>query len=290
MSVIPFDRVQRQIDQARDYVHDPRRFLEEREKALPLLLNVLSQVEPELRRDILFVLSTFAKEEVSVPLARIMGNDDFSDELRDQAALYLSVLGPFLKDPQPVLSFLADYLKSEDVSLKVRAIVAMGWEGNIWAALPLIECLYDPDPEVQETAVTALCSLNDSRVAGLLIDRMGNCLPDQRRAIILNLWRFMDRNEEVLQVYLREITRQDSPYRGDVLTVLQNLDYMPGHDSLYLAMLEDPDPNYRLFALERLSLSKDPPLNRIKGLLDDQDIRVRWVAMKVTAAMSMGRS
>ncbi|MGQ9745439.1 MAG: hypothetical protein ACUVQV_05520, partial [Dissulfurimicrobium sp.] len=39
----------------------------------------------------------------------------------------------------------------------------------------------DPDQEIQEVAVSALCNLKDSRVVRLLAERLKNCCFEQKR-------------------------------------------------------------------------------------------------------------
>ena len=171
-SIIPFDSRQRILEQARTYVEDPGKVLSEREKAVPILLRALKAAELEFRRKIILLLGSFAKEQACIPLYDILKDPEEPDELRDQAAIHLSVLGPFLEENQGLVIKLLNDLKHPDTDIRVRAIMALGWEGNLAAALPLIECLYDQDEEIQEVAVNSLCNLKDSHVMALLKDRM----------------------------------------------------------------------------------------------------------------------
>jgi len=251
-SIVPFDSRERLLTQAKKYISDPGLIIAEKDRAIPLLLRALKLGELKLRREIILLLGSFAKEDVYWPLYEIMCDPEEPDELRDQAALHLSVIGPFLDDPHALIRKLIADLKNPDTDVKVRAVLALGWEGNMGAALSLIECLYDLDEEIQEVAVSALCNLKDSRVIGLLFDRMQHCSLDQKRAILFNLWRFKDKQKEVTEIYRKELERGEPSLRLDILILLGQLDNHMNHEELYRSFLKDPNPKIRALALERL--------------------------------------
>lgn len=280
MPVVPFDARDRLLSQARAYIGDPGLFLKERDRAVPLLLRALRPGDLALRRDILFLLGSFAKEEVARPLYEIMSDPEEPEELRDQAAIHLSVIGAFLEDPQPLVRRLLTDLESLDIESRVRSIMALGWEGNFHAVLPLIECLYDPSEEVQEVAVSALCNLRDSRVVRFLADRLDRAAPDQKRAILFNLWRFGDRVEEVSAIYRRELQHGDPSLRLDVLILLGQVGDPADHADLYRRFLKDPDARVRALALERLAALKALTPEDVLPFLDDPDMGVKRAAMK----------
>jgi hypothetical protein len=66
----------------------------------------------------------------------------------------------------------------------------LGWEGNTQVVIPLIELLYDPDINVQQTAVSALSNLRNDRITGLMLERLEHGPLEQKRSIFFNLWRF----------------------------------------------------------------------------------------------------
>jgi len=263
------------------YIDNPGLLLAERSRAVPLLLRALPQGDLELRREILLLLGTFAKEEISWPLYAIMTDPREPDEFRDQAAIYMSVIGAFLDDPQPLIRRLVADLDNGDPEMKVRAVIALGWEGNLQAVLPLIECLYDSDQEIQEVAVTALCNLREGRVMRLLADRMTHCSPDQKRAILFNLWRFRDRQDEVVALYQRELENGDPALRLDVLMLLGQLDEQPAHEALYRSLLHDVDPRIRGLALERLGAMGAVAQEEALIFVRDPAMDVKRAAMKV---------
>jgi HEAT repeat protein len=280
-SIIPFDSQERLLIQARKYISDPELIIVEKDRAIPLLLRALKFGELKIRREIILLLGSFAKEDVYWPLYEIMCDNEEPDELRDQAALHLSVIGPFLDDPHALIKKLIADLKNPDTDIKVRAILALGWEGNMGAALSLIECLYDLCEEIQEVAVSALCNLKDSRVIGLLFDRMQHCSPDQKRAILFNLWRFKDKQKEVTEIYRKELEQGESSLKLDILILLGQLNNHRSHEEVYRSFLKDPNPKIRALALERLGAMKSIELEHVLPFLDDPAMEVKRTAISI---------
>jgi HEAT repeat protein len=280
-SIVPFDVRERLLNQAKRYISDPGLVIAEKDQAIPLLLRALKLGELKLRREIVLLLGSFAKEDVYWPLYEIMCDPEEPDELRDQAALHLSVIGPFLDDPQAIIRKLIADLKNPDKDIRVRAILALGWEGNMGAALSLIECLYDPDGEIQEVAVCALCNLKDSRVIGLLVDRMQQCSLDQKRAILFNLWRFRDKQKEIAEIYRKELECGEPSLRLDILILLGQLDNHTNHERLYRSLLKDPNSKIRALALERLGAMRSIELEQVLPFLDDPAMEVKRTAINI---------
>ncbi|HDH97648.1 MAG TPA: HEAT repeat domain-containing protein [Deltaproteobacteria bacterium] len=280
-SIVPFDSRERLLTQAKEYISNPGLIIAEKDRAIPLLLRVLKLGELKLRRKIILLLGSFAKEDVYWPLYEIMCDPEEPDELRDQAALHLSVIGPFLDDPHALIKKLIADLKNPDTDIKVRAILALGWEGNMGAALSLIECLYDLDEEIQEVAVSALCNLKDSRVIGLLFDRMQHCSLDQKRAILFNLWRFKDKQKEITEIYRKELKQGEPSLRLDILILLGQLDNDMSHKELYRSFLKDPNPKIRALALERLGAMRSIELEHVLPFLDDPAMEVKRTAIGI---------
>jgi HEAT repeat protein len=279
--VLPFNARERILSQARAYIGDPALLLTEKDRAVPLLLKALRIGDPKLRQEIILLLGSFAKEDIYWPLYEIMHDPKEPDELRDQAAIYLSVIGPFLDNPRTLAKRLIEDLKNPDTDIRVRAIIALGWEGNRGAVLSLIECLYDPDEEIQEVAVNALCNLKDSRVIGLLVDRMSQCSIDQKRSILFNLWRFRDRQKEVTEIYRKEFEQGDPSLRLDILILLGQLDNQIDHKELYHSLLKDPNPRIRALAIERLGNMKAIEIEEVLPFLDDPSMEVKRAAIGI---------
>ncbi|MGB9713187.1 MAG: HEAT repeat domain-containing protein [Dissulfurimicrobium sp.] len=282
MTIVPFDASDRILVQAKTCLASPERVIKERERYVPLLLKALRlSRDLNLRRDILLLLGSFAKEDLYWPLYEIMSDPQEPDEFRDQAAIHLSVMGAFLDDPQALIRRLINDIETGGHDSRVRAIIAIGWEGNLAAVLPLIECLYDADQEIQEVAVNALCNLKDSRVVSLLAERLKNGSIDQKRAILFNLWRFKDRQDEVAAIYKKEIESGDPDLRLEILALLDRIDGQNDHADLYKSLLLDPDDKVRNIALERLgALKKITPGDALQ-FLSDPSMMVKRTATKI---------
>lgn len=282
MSIVPFDASDRILSQAKAYLTTPERVIAEKERSIPLLLKALRLSKNiDLRRDILLLLGSFAKEELYWPLYEIMSDPEEPDEFKDQAAIYLGVIGAFLDDPQMLVRKLVNNMETGEHDTRVRSIIALGWEGNLAAVLPLIECIYDPDQEIQEVAVNALCNLKDGRVVRLLAERLKNCSIDQKRAILFNLWRFKDREEDVLEIYRNEIESGDPCLRHDLLNLLGQMGCHDGHADFYYSLLTDSDDKIRAIALERLGMLRKISPDDVLPFLDDTSMVVKRVAMKI---------
>jgi HEAT repeat protein len=198
--VIKFDSKERILKKARSYLESVENFIDESDQAIPLLLKAMKLADRDLKREIMLLLGSFAKEAVVWPLFGLMTDGSESEEIRHDAAIQLSVIGPFLKNPQALADRLRDEIESSDAERRLHATFALGWQGNSQAAISLIERLYDSDDRVQQTAVNALCNLRDDRLLDLLLDRLNNGPVEQKRIILFNLWRFHFNRESHLGV------------------------------------------------------------------------------------------
>ena len=142
-NVIDFEPKERLLEKAASYVESIDLFLDERGEAVPLLLKALKHADEELKHEIIMVLGSFAKQEVAWPLYRIMIDPDESEDVRHSASIQLSVISPFLKEPQRLIDQLLEDLKSPDPELRLNAAFALGWRGNAEAAIPLHETSKD---------------------------------------------------------------------------------------------------------------------------------------------------
>ena len=161
--VIEFEPKERILEQAKKYIESLELFSEESDRAIPLLLRAMKHANGDLKREIILLLGTFAKEESVWPLYEIMTDSSESEEVRHHAAIQISVMGPLLRNPQPLIDRLSQDIGSPNAELRFHVAFAIGWEGNFQAVIPLIERLYDTDDRVRQTAVNALCNLRDDR-------------------------------------------------------------------------------------------------------------------------------
>ncbi|MFQ5847314.1 MAG: HEAT repeat domain-containing protein [Candidatus Methylomirabilales bacterium] len=284
--VIEFDPRARILEKAKQYVESVALFAEEADQAIPLLLKAMKFADRDLKRSIMVLLGSFAKEAVVWPLYDMMTDPSEDEEVRHDAAVQLSVIGRFVKDPQPLTARLLQEIESADAERRLHATFALGWEGNVQAAIPLIERLYDSDVRIQQTAVNALCNLRDDRILGLLVDRLDHGSGAQKSSILFNLWRFTSKEEEVREVYLRYLEHEDPELRFEVLVCLRPVTEVQKSLEVYRRCLKDKDGRIRELALKRLAEHVgEGVLESLRGdiepLLKDSDIKVQKAALKI---------
>lgn len=283
-NVIDFEPKERLLEKATLYVESIDLFLDERGEAVPLLLKALKHADEELKHEIIMVLGSFAKQVVAWPLYRIMIDPDESEDVRHSASIHLSVISPFLKEPQRLIDQLLEDLKSSDPELRLNAAFALGWRGNAEAAIPLTELLYDSDIDVQATAVNALSNLRDDRILSLMLERLEHGPLEQKRCILFNLWRFYSKREEVVSVYLKYLNHENADLRFDALVLLATIAEASEHIAEYRRCLSDKDARIRDLALKELNGVNTKALpglkEEIQSMLSDPDMEVKKAAMK----------
>jgi HEAT repeat protein len=283
--VIAFDSKRRILERAKEYVDSVELFLNEQDQAVSLMLKALKHADGDLKREIMFVLGTFAKEKIAWPLFDMMTDSSEHEEVRNDAAIQLSVIGPLLRDPQALVDRLLEEIESPDVERRLHATFAIGWAGNVRAALPLIERLYDSDPRVQQTAVNGLCNLRDDKVLQLLVDRLEHGPLQQKKAILFNLWRFSAKKEEVARIYRRYVEHESAELRFDALVCLGRVGDVRQDVEVYRKCLNDKYERVRELALKRLAQDAGEAIlqslrTEIRTLLDDPDFNVKRAAME----------
>jgi len=284
--VIKFDSKERILKKARSYVESVETFFDESEQAIPLLLKAMKLADRDFKREIMLLLGSFAKDAVVWPLYDLMTDPSESEEIRHDAAIQLSVIGPLLKNSQQLVDRLLQEIGSTDAQRRLHATFAIGWEGNFQAATSLIERLFDSDSEVQQTAVSALCNLRDDRILDLLVDRLNHGPFEQKRIILFNLWRFYSKREKVTQVYIKCLEHEDPELRFDALVCLGPITEVRNHVDVYRKCLKDKDSRIRELALKRLAEERTESVleslrAEIKTLLDDPDMKVKRAAVKI---------
>jgi HEAT repeat protein len=284
--VIKFDSKERILIKARNYVESVETFLNESEQAIPVLIKAMKLGDRDFKREIMLLLGSFAKEPVVWPLYDLMTDPAESEEIRHDAAIQLSVIGPLLKNSQPLVDRLLQEIGSVDAQRRLHAIFAIGWEGNFQAATSLVERLFDGDSEVQQTAVNALCNLRDDRILDLLLDRLSHGPFEQKRIILFNLWRFYSKREKVTQVYIEFLEHEDPELRFVALVCLKPLTDGGNYVELYRKRLTDQDSRIRALALKRLAdEAAETVLQSLRAevddLLNDPDMEVKRAAVTI---------
>ena len=284
--VIKFEPRERLLEKAKKYIKSIELLFEEHDQAIPLLVRAMKYADRDLKREIMCVLGSFAKEEVVWPLYDMMTDLSEKEEVRHDAAIQLSVIGPFLKDPQSLVDRLLKEVESSDAERRLHATFAIGWEGNFQAAISLIERLYDSDLRVQETAVNALCNLRDDKILDLLLDRLDHGPLEQKRSILFNLWRFYSKSEEVTEVYLKFLDHEDPELRFDALVCLGPITRVHGNLEVYRKCLKDKDDRIQELALKRLAEEGEGSVlellkEEIKSLLNNPNMKVKKAALNI---------
>jgi hypothetical protein len=285
--IVQLEPKERILAKARKYVESIESFLEESDQAIAVLLKALRYADRDLKREITLFLGSFAKEQIVWPLYDIMTDPSEGEEIRQDAAIQLSVIAPFLKkDRQTLFERLAEEITNPDAERRLHATFAMGWEGNAQAAILLIERLYDSDPRVQQTAVNALCNLRDDRILDLLVDRLNNGSSEQKKVILFNLWRFYSKQEEVTKIYLKYLRDYDPEVRFDALVCMGPITEVRDHLEVYCECLKDKDGRIRALALNRLSEEAGERVleslrEDVEPLLDDPDMKIKSAALKI---------
>src|ERR1043166_2120721 len=101
--VIEFEPKERILEKAKKYVDSIELFFDESDQAIPLLLKALKYADKDLKREVMLVLGSFAKDEVLWPLYEMMTDAAEDEDVRRDASIQLSVIGGLLKDPQPLI-------------------------------------------------------------------------------------------------------------------------------------------------------------------------------------------
>jgi len=283
--IIDFESREHLFKKVESYIESIELFLEEQDKAVPMLLKALKYADQELKHEIILLLGSWAKQEVAWPLYEILTDIKENKDIRNSASIELSVIFPFLKEPQPLLDRLLEDIKSPHVELRIYAAFALGWEGNTQAAIPLIELLYDSDIRVQQTAVNALSNMRDDRIFSLMLERLEYGPFEQKRCILLNLWRFYSKHKEVISVYLTYLNHENADLRFNALVLLGSITEVKDYVSVYRRCLKDNDTRIRALALRELNEANREDLlgfkDEIEEMLSEPDMKVKQAAINI---------
>jgi len=239
------------------------------------------------------------RDAVCAQLERVTGNPAF-DTSRRSVEFLRFIVNQTLAGREQAISQTAiarrvfgrgdEFDPNTDPIVRAGAAFALGWRGNAAAAIPLIELLYDPDVQVQQSAVNALSNLEDDRILGLLLDRLNHASLEQRRSILYNLWRFTDQRETVAEVYLRVLEHTEDELRVDALVLLGMIGGIKHHQPAYRKFLEDPNARIRELAYKELAGLPPQELvafrSDIEAGLADPEAKVKRAALKAFQKMS----
>jgi HEAT repeat protein len=288
-NIIQFNPLERVINKVEKFLESKELFFEDRETAIPLLLNALKYADSALKQKIILLLGSSAKQEVAWPLYKMLSDPLENEEIRYIAAIQLRVISPTLKDSQPLIDRLLEDLENEDPEIRLYAASALGWNGNFQAAIPLIALLFDSDMDVMQAAVNSLTDLGDDRIFTILSDRLKYGALDQKRCILFNLWHLTSKQDEVIEVYLDYLKNPNAELRYDSLVLLRALTEPEECLDAYIQCLNDDDSRIRLLALECIGeADKNKIINfkkKITAMYADPDLDVQAAAKKIMSRL-----
>lgn len=288
-NIIQFNPLERVINKVEKFLESKELFFEDRETAIPLLLNALKYADSALKQKIILLLGSSAKQEVAWPLYKMLSDPLENEEIRYIAAIQLRVISPTLKDSQPLIDRLLEDLENEDPEIRLYAASALGWNGNFQAAIPLIALLFDSDMDVMQAAVNSLTDLGDDRIFTILSDRLKYGALDQKRCILFNLWHLTSKQDEVIEVYLDYLKNPNAELRYDSLVLLRALTEPEECIDAYIQCLNDDDSRIRLLALECIGeADKNKIINfkkKITAMYADPDLDVQAAAKKIMSRL-----
>ncbi|HEY3362704.1 MAG TPA: HEAT repeat domain-containing protein [Methanosarcina sp.] len=158
--------------------------------AVPLLIKMLSDKVPEVRKEAALTLSFF-KEPKQVaqseqPLINALG--DSKSEVQEEAARSLGRIGA-----KEAIPSLEELLQAKNKNLQVAAVKALGDIGDPEAVDALTATLEDEDWLVRESTVNSLVEIGDSRAVNPLISLLGDENYRVRKSAAEGLGKFGDR-------------------------------------------------------------------------------------------------
>jgi hypothetical protein len=288
-NIIQFNPTNRILNKVNKFLESKELFFDDRENAIPLLVNALKFADNALKQKIILLLGSSAKQEIAWPLYQMLSNPMENEEIRYISAIQLRVIAPTLKDSQPLIDRLLSDLESEDPEMRMYAASALGWNGNFQAAIPLIALLFDSDMDVMQAAVNSLTDLGDDRIFIILTDRLKYGSLDQKRCILFNLWHLTSKQNEVTGVYLEYLKDPDAELRYDSLVLLRALSEPEECLDAYIQCLNDEDSRIRLLALECIGEADKNRIidfkKKITAMYADPDLDVQAAAKKIMSQL-----
>ncbi len=284
--IIRFDANERLLAKARAYLSTLDELSAESDQGVELLLKAFSIADDTLKLKIVIMLGTVAHPQIAWTLLAIMRDISQSENVRQAAAIQISIIGSILEDKSDLIKQLRLDLDADTAFVRANAVFALGWEGNLQVAPDLIDCLSDQDIEVQQAAVNALSNLNEESLFTMLAQRLQTGTKEQQRSILYNLSHFPSRYGEAAQLCRTFVHHNDPDLRYDALVVLQSVSDSFRDLPIYQHCLDDEDARVRELALMRLSkidiqLLGDimPKIHRL--LCCDHHARVRQAATRL---------
>ncbi|WP_155305564.1 HEAT repeat domain-containing protein [Desulfosarcina widdelii] len=284
-NLVPLDRSGRLLNKAMVYLSDMEAFLDETPGSITILIDALPHADASLKLKILPLLGAAGKDRVLWPLFHLVTTSAGDEAVCRLAAVQLGLAASLSEDPEELNTALIENLNHPETTVRGACALALGWEGNHRAVPALMDHLQDPDIDVQAAVIAALSSVGDPHVFDFFTKRLKSGSIEERRSILLNLWRFGEKFFRVESIYLNCLDDLSPELVPDILSALTMIPYSPTVLSIYRRMLTKKDPVIRRQVLENLE-ALDPteyePLQEIlHGLLDDNDPRVRQSVIRL---------
>jgi HEAT repeat protein len=284
-TIVPLDRIERLLKKANLYLSDMEALLDDAPGSVTILIDALPCADTSLKLKILPLLGTAGKDRALWPLFHLVTASTGEEAVGRSAAVQLGLAASLSKDPEPINTALIDHLGHPDAPVRSACALALGWEGNHRAVPALMEHLRDPDRDVQAAVIAALSSVGDLHLFDFFTQRLETGGLEEQRSILLNLWRFGEKNSRVERIYLDCLDRLSPELARDILSALTMIPFTPTVLSIYRRMLDENDPVIRRQVLENLE-ALDPAeyealQDILNGLLDDADPRVRQTAIRL---------
>jgi len=283
--IIRFDGQERLLTKVHAYLGALDDLISDGDHGVELLLNAFQIADEDLKVKIVIMLGTLARPRVVWALLEIMRDIYQSENVRQAAAIQISVMGAALEEKDALVAQLLRDLEADVPFVRANAAFALGWEGNLQAAPDLIDCLSDDDIEVQQAAVNALSNLRDESLFVMLAQRLQQGAKEQQRSILYNLSHFPSRYGEAAQICRAFVHHSDPDLRYDALVVLNILSDPARELGIYEHSLDDEDARIRELALMRLSVLERSQLkgimSKVRRLVRDPQVRVRQAATRL---------
>ncbi|BBO90468.1 hypothetical protein DSCOOX_36480 [Desulfosarcina ovata subsp. ovata] len=284
-TLIPFDRSHRLLDKVRGYLEDMESFLSDPESGIAILLEALPHADTPLLIKIIPLLGYAGKDRVLWPLYDLVVGGATDEQIRAAAAVQLGLAASLSRDVLSLNAALINMLDHSAPSIRIACALALGWEGNHPAVSALIHHFDDLDRDVQAAVVSAMVSVGDGYVFEFLTTRLQVGLMEEKRSILLHLWRFAEKFPDVESVYIENMGDIPMELRVDGLTGLGMLPLTTRIVDFYRRLLADREPRVRLQVLDNLLGCKADDYHLLKEeirlLLNDGDLPVRQAAIRL---------
>jgi HEAT repeat protein len=283
--VLPFNRSNHLLKKAQALLENKDLYFSDPQQGVTCLLDALPYCQPSMMLKILPLLGYAGKDRVLWPLYRLIINPEQNDQVRFSSAVQLATAASQSRDPSAVTALLIDCLDYPQSSVRSSCAIALGWDGNTIAVNHLLHHLTDNDRDVQAAIVTALSAIGGLQVYNQLTDRLRTGTIEEKRSIVLNLWRFMEKMPQVKDVYLNYIDQIEAELKVDLLTGVGMIPLSEKIISVYRSLLSEKDVDVQFQVLKNLS-TRTPTdyfelTTGLKELAKNGENRIRQMAIRL---------